>query len=96
MRSGVTLLVFFLALGGCTSMRPGEYSDFDAWLVGQPDRDYELVELEGRSPLEVMGWSYVTWPLFLARDALKWVAAPFVYPTFLFGGGADRSGEDTR
>ena len=87
------LLVLLLVVTGCSSLRPGQYSDFDAWLIGQPDRDYRLVDLEGRSPLVVMSWSYTTWPLFLVRDGLKWVAAPFVYPAFLLGGG---SGECSR
>ena len=74
------------AINGCSSLRPGQYSHFDAWLVGQPDREYSPVDLEGRSPAVVMGWSYATWPVFALRDGLKWVAAPFIYPYFLSRG----------
>ncbi len=90
------LLVIFLAVTSCSSLQPGQYADFDAWLVGQPDRDYSLVDLEGRPPLEVMAWSYATWPLFLVRDALRWVAAPFVYVSFLFRDESEHSGETGR
>ena len=82
-----------LALSGCGSMAPSRHADFDAWLVGEPDRDYQFVELEDRSPGEVMVWSYATWPVFMVRDVLRWAVTPVVYPYFLFVGKSDQDVE---
>jgi hypothetical protein len=86
LRPFAALLCALSLTTGCSALRPGEFDDFDDWWTGRPESDYELIELEGRSPNLWLLHSYALWPLFAARDALRIGAAPLVWPYFAVRG----------
>ena len=82
---GALVASMALSVGiGCSALRPGSFSSFDDWLTGEPESDYEIVELDGRSPRLQLLHHYALWPAFMARDGVRLVAAPLVAPYFFF------------
>lgn len=76
-------LCLLLVLGtGCASLWPGSYESFDEWYVGEPESDYELIELEGRSSWQVLLHSYLLWPAFATRDGVRIGMIPLTAPYF--------------
>jgi len=74
-------LVLFLS-SGCASLWPGSHESFDEWYVGQPESDYELIELEGRASWQVMLHSYLLWPAFAVRDGVRIGMIPLTAPYY--------------
>ena len=97
-RHSVTLALILstaMVCAGCSSLRPGSHPNFEAWFVGDPAHDYEIVELRGRSPLFRMTHAYLTWPLFLVRDSLRITFIPvFLTHYALFRPEADAGGDN--
>lgn len=79
-RVGALLLV---GASGCSALRPGSSASFDDWLTGEPESDYEIVELERRDPRVQLVHHYLLWPAFAGRDGARLAAAPLVAPYFL-------------
>jgi hypothetical protein len=79
-------LCLLLAGTGCASLLPTSHESFGEWLVGEPDGDYEIVDLQGRAPELQMAQAYVAWPLFAARDGVRIGLSPLVAPYYLFAG----------
>ncbi len=75
------VLVLFLS-SGCASLWPGSHESFGEWYVGEPESDYELVELEGRPSWQVMLHSYLLWPAFATRDGVRIGMIPFTAPYY--------------
>ena len=83
--AGLVATSLVLSVGtGCSALRPASYASFDEWLIGEPESDYEVVELDGRSPQVQLVHHYALWPAFAARDGAKLAVAPLVAPYFLF------------
>ena len=80
---GVVAALLLTAGSGCSALRPDSFASFDDWLTGEPESDYEIVELDGRSPQVQLVHHYLLWPGFAARDGARLAAAPLVAPYFM-------------
>ncbi len=78
--TGLALLLFLST--GCASLWPGSHESFDQWYVGEPESDYEIIELEGRASWQVMLHSYLLWPAFAVRDGVRIGMIPFTAPYY--------------
>jgi hypothetical protein len=85
MRKGLGVLAVaaaaLLASAGCTLL-PTSHASFDAWLEGDPDRDYDTLNLESIPALRMVYGPLLAVP-YATRDLLRVALAPlgFLYFT---------------
>jgi hypothetical protein len=69
-----------LASAGCTLL-PTSHASFDAWLTGDPDRDYDTLNLESVPPLRLVYGPLLPVP-YATRDLLRVALSPLAFLHF--------------
>jgi hypothetical protein len=82
---GALLIAVSFVAAGCSSVSPGSYDRLDGWFTGEPSREYSDLGLEYVPAARPVFGLVLAGP-YAARDLLRIVGVPFLYPYYAVAG----------